>query len=133
MSQRIGRRSSRIINKSRFSRAFTLIQEAAGSRGSDGIWTPGATSSSSLTGSIQPSTDEERLQLPEGERKSEAITVYFRTTDKDAIRPLKVGTSPADSDIIQVDSLQYAVRAVSSWFDFGHVNAICVRLEGQNG
>jgi len=133
MSQRIGRRSSRIIEKTRFSRSFTLVQEAAGSRSSAGIWVPGATTETTLTGSIQPTTDRERLQLPEGERSSESITVYFKTTDKDAIRPLKVGSSPVDSDIIEVDSLQYAVRAVTGWFDFGHLNAICVKLEGQDG
>lgn len=133
MSQRIGRRASRLLDKSKFSRTFTLTQEAAGDRDNDGVYVPGATTSTDLKGSVQPSTDEERLQLPEAERLSESITVMFRTTQKGAIKPLTVGTSPAGSDIITVDSLNYAVRSVSNWSDFGHVNAIAVRLEGQNG
>lgn len=134
MSQRIGRRASRLLDKSKFSRTFTLTQEASGDRDDDGIYIPGtATPIPDLKGSIQPSTDEERLQLLEAERKSEAKTVIFRTTQKDAIRPLKVGTSPANSDIITVDSLNYGVRSVADWSDFGHVNAIVVRLEGQDG
>jgi len=133
MSARIGRRSAKIINGDRFSRNFTLTQESTGSRDSDGLWIDGTQTSTTLKGSVQPSTDKERLQLPEGERASEAITVYINTTDKDAISPIKVGTTQADSDIITVDGLNYAVRSVTPWFDFGHLQAIAVRLEGQNG
>ncbi len=133
MSARIGRRSARILNGDRFSRNFTLTQQATGSRDSEGLWVEGAETSATLKGSIQPSTDKERLQLPEGERASEAITVYINTTDKDAISPIKVGTTQADSDIITVDSLNYAVRSVTPWFDFGHLQAIAVRLEDQDG
>ena len=132
MPQRIGRRSSRIINKSRCSREFTLTQQATGSR-VGGLWIDGVETSTTLRGSVQPSTDNERLQLPEGERVSEAITVYINTTDKDAIRPIKVGVSQSESDIITVDNLNYAVRSVTPWFDFGHIQAIAVRLEDQDG
>jgi len=132
MSQRIGRRSARIINKSRFSRSFTLTQYATGSR-VGGLWVAGTPTVSSLTGSIQPSTDKERLQLPEGERASEAITVYIETIGKDTISPIKVGTAQTDSDIITVDGLNYAVRVSTPWFDFGHLQVIAVRLEDQNG
>ena len=133
MSARIGRRSARIINGDRFSRTFTLTQESTGSRGSDGLWIDGIQTSTTLKGSIQPSTDKERLQLPEGERAMEAITVYINTTDKDAISPIKVGSTQNDSDLITVDSLVYAVRSVTPWFDFGHLQAIATRLEDQDG
>jgi len=132
MSARIGRRSARILNGDRFSRNFTLTQESTGSR-VDGLWVDGTQVVTTLKGSIQPSTDKERLQLPEGERAMEAITVYINTTDKDAISPIKVGSTQTDSDIITVDSLDYAVRSVSRWHDFGHLTAIATRLEGQNG
>jgi len=133
MSARIGRRSARILNGDRFSRNFTLTQESTGSRGDDGLWIDGTQTGTTLKGSIQPSTDKERLQLPEGERAMEAITVYINTTDKNAISPIKVGATQSDSDIITVDSLNYAVRSVTPWFDFGHLKAIAVRLEDQDG
>jgi hypothetical protein len=84
-------------------------------------------------GGLQPSTDKERLQLPEGERAMEAITVYINTLIKDTISPIKVGLTQADSDIITDDGLDYAVRSVTPWNDFGHLKAIATRLEDQDG
>jgi len=132
MSARIGRRSARILNGDRFSRNFTLTKESTGSRGSDGLWIDGTQTSTTLKGSVQPSTDKERLQVPEGERTMETITVHINTLVKDDISPIKVGTTQADSDIITVDSLNYAVRSVTPWFDFGHLQAIATRLEDQD-
>ncbi len=132
MSARIGRRSARILNGDRFSRNFTLTQESTGSR-VGGLWVDGTQTSTTLKGSIQPSTDKERLQVPEGERALETITVYIYTLDKDAISPIKVGLTQADSDIITVDSLNYAVRSATPWHDFGHLKAIANRLEDQDG
>ena len=71
--------------------------------------------------------------MPEAERLSEAKTVLFNTTDRDKIRPLRVGTSQTDSDVIVVDNLRWSVRAVDDWSDFGHIKAICTRLEEQDG
>ena len=133
MSARIGRRSARILNGDRFSRNFTLTQESTGSRDSDGLWINGTQTSTTLKGSVQPSTDKERLQVPEGERALETITVHIHTLDKDAISPIKVGLTQADSDIITVDNLNYAVRSATPWFDFGHLQAIATRLEDQDG
>jgi len=133
MSARIGRRSARILNGDRFSREFTLTKESTGTRGDEGLWIDGTPTEIPLKGSIQPSTDRERLQLPEGERAMEAITVYIETTDRDAITPIKVGATQNDSDLITTDGLIYAVRAIIQWADFGHLQAIATRLEGQNG
>ena len=131
---RIGRRSSRLLTNNRFARSFTLKKQAVGDRSdSTGEWVPGNTTETSLKGSIQPATKSQRLQLPEAERLDEAIAVYFKTTDRDDIRPLRIGTAQTDSDIIAIDNLNWAVRAADDWSDFGHITAICTRLEAQNG
>jgi hypothetical protein len=131
MGQRIGRRSSKLLNKKRFSRNFVLKQ-TSGSR-VNGRWVSGVPVETTLFGSIQPASPKQRNSLPEGERLEDAISVFFRTTDKDAIRPLTVGTSQAESDVIIVDGLEWWVRSVDNWFDYGHVTALCTRKEGQDG
>ena len=130
---RIGRRSSKLLTTNRHARAFVLIKQAVGSRDEKGRWVAGAETQTNLKGSIQPAGQSQRLQLPEAERLDEAISVFFQTTDRDIIRPLRVGTKQTDSDTIQVDGLNWAVRAVDDWHDHGHITAICTRLEGQNG
>ena len=131
---RIGRRSSRLLTTNRHARTFVLIKQAVGSRDENGRWVAGVeTSYPDLKGSIQPVDKSQRLQLPEAERLDEAISVFFKTTDRDAIRPLRVGSVQTDSDIIQADGLNWAVRAVDDWHDHGHITAICTRLEAQNG
>jgi len=129
---RIGRKSSKILNKKNKSREFDLLKEDPGAR-VDGIYIPGAAIRTTLIGSIQPATDSQRLMLPEGERLDEAIAIYYETLNKDDIRPLRVGSDQTDSDKIDVDSLIWAVRAVKDYHDFGHLEIIATRLEAQDG
>lgn len=130
---RIGRRSSRLLETNRFARDFVLVRQAVGGRDIDGRWVPGNETSENLKGLIRPATDTERSQLQSAERLSEAITIFFYGIVRDKIRPIRIGLVQTDSDVIIVDNLRWAVRAIENWSDFGHMKVTCIRLEGQNG
>ena len=133
MSSRIGRLSARILNGSRLGRSFQVRQYPTGSRNEFGDWISGEPVITDMVGSIQPATEKQKLQLPEAERISEAIIVYVATLNADTISPLKVGTTQSQSDIIIIDGLEWSVRAVKNFSDFGHLEIIATRIEGQNG
>lgn len=130
---RIGRRSAKLLTKSKFARDFVLVRQMVGSRDSNGRWVAGAEISENLKGLVREATNTERLQLQIAERLSEAITIFFHSTVSDKTRPLRVGTVQTDSDIIIVDNLRWAVKTIGNWSDFGHIKITCVRLEGQDG
>ena len=129
------RRPSRLLTSNRYAVSFVLVQYLSGSRNADtGRWEKGlATRTPSCTGNIQPATTTERLQLPEAERLSEAIMIYFITMEKDDIRSLRIGLQQSPPDIIEYDGLQWAVRSVKDWHTSGHLEVLCTRLENQDG
>ena len=121
-----------ILNNPAFVKDIVLKRESPGENDSTGEYVPGSVTEYELKGSVQPSTDSERRNLPEGETITEAITVYITTRDRDEIRPLRVGTSPTNSDIIFVNSLNYAVRFSQDWSENGYLKAVCTLLDNQD-
>lgn len=96
---------------------ITLRRVAAGSRGSDGRWSDGARTDSSITASVQPAQGEDLQALPEGLRSRRTIKVYttteLRTADQQA------GTSPDQlvlSGLAGVDDGTYEVQTVQPWY-----------------
>ena len=113
---------------------FILMKQAAGDRDDDGVYVPGAESIfPDLEGSIQPLNGKSREELPEGERLMDAICLLFETTDHDAIAPLRVGIDQTQSDWIEWNSINWAVRVVHDMATYGHLEVYATRLEGQNG
>lgn len=55
---------------------ITLRRLAAGTRGTDGRYTAGATTTSTIFASVQPLNDRELASLPEGERTTDQKKVY---------------------------------------------------------
>ena len=49
----------------------SLKRYATGARNSDGGWTPGATTTTTIQASVQPLTERELASLPEGERQKD--------------------------------------------------------------
>ena len=128
------RRPSRLLTSSRYAVPFVLVQYLSGSRNADtGRWENGVETRTNYTGNIQPPTPTERLQLPEAERLSEAIMIYFITMEKDDIRSLRIGLQQSPPDVIEYDGLQWAVRSVTDWHTSGHLEVLCTRLENQDG
>ena len=58
------------------SRSLVRRSYAAGSRGSDGRWTDGATTTTTISGSLQPLSGDELQTLSEGERQRRSRKVY---------------------------------------------------------
>jgi hypothetical protein len=131
----VGRRSSRMLTRKRNIDPFVLWQDSGGTRNGarPGIYVPGTLVDTELEGSIQPLTDKQRENLPEGERLAAGHSIFFRTTDGNAIRPLKVGSAPADSDYVIIKSGKYWVRAVSDWALNNHIVALVTRDDNQDG
>lgn len=80
---------------------------AAGARGTDGRYTAGAATDSTILASIQPMNGEELATLPEGERHPDQRKCYTRTA-------LQAGDIDAGliADHILVDGIEYEVRQV---------------------
>jgi hypothetical protein len=132
MSQRLGRKSARILTRNKMARSFIVRQETGGHRdATNGEWLTGTWVNTTLKGLIHPITDRQRMELEEGERLNEAISVIVATLNMNLIRPLKVGSTQAQSDVIIVDNINYWVRIVSDWSDFGHINVIATRQDQQ--
>lgn len=89
------------------SETVTRRRFAAGSRGSDGRWTDGASTDTSIAMSVQPMTDRDLRSLPEGERSLEQLKGY---TEAD-VRTLSQQDGAA-ADHIQVRGSWFEVRQV---------------------
>lgn len=90
--------------------AITRRRFAAGTRGADGRFTAGASTDSTIYGTVQPPSGDVMATLPEGERSRRGrrviTTSELRAVDQDA------GT-PADQ--VLIDGLYWEVRTVSRW------------------
>jgi len=86
--------------------AITLNRTAAGSR-VDGVFVPGAVTTSTIRGSWQPIAGAEALSLPEGERHRDWQKVYTKT----ALQPVDQHVGSA-GDRLVLDGLTYEVRKV---------------------
>ena len=90
-------------------RSVTRRRFASGSRGSDGRWTKGAATDTSISMGVQPLSDRELQRLPEGERQSQQLKGYTAAD----VRTVDDRASPqVDADQIIVDSVVYEVRDV---------------------
>jgi hypothetical protein len=105
--------------------SITRVRYAAGTRGTDGRYVPGASTSSTIAASVQPATDEDLQTLPEGERTRQAKRVYTATE-------LRCASQHSDwqSDRLTIDSVSYEVRRVDRERKvLPHYRAIVVRVQ----
>jgi hypothetical protein len=87
---------------------------AAGSRGTDGRHTPGASVDTSISASVQVLSGREVDTLEEGERSKDWRKIYV--DDSVALRPVDQHASPPEvADQVVVDSIVYEVRRVDDW------------------
>lgn len=107
-----------------FGESVTRKRRAAGSL-SDGVFTPGAETSTTITASVQPVSGREVLRLPEGLRTREVVVAFsmseLRAADEVA------GTQP---DRLVWRGSTYEVQSVEHWpVVGGHYRAVAVRVE----
>ena len=122
----IGNHTKRLPTNIRFRSAFLLVKRGAGSY-VDGMYQEGPEEATNQIGNIQIADQDERLNLPEGERLNEAITVYVRSDDKDLIRPGRQGINNSRGDVIRYNNLDYEVYFVDN-FSIKFAPGCCVTL-----
>lgn len=104
---------------------YTVTREAAGSYGAaDGEWDPGASTSFTLVGSLQPASGRDRKNLPEGMATGDVRVLYSETEVRTASDRTKI---PADA--VTVDGEVYEVVHVEPWGGtlIPHYKALLVR------
>lgn len=109
--------------------SVTLTRYAAGSRGTDGRWVDGVTTTSTILMAVQPfeMNSEEAATLLQGERISDWRTGYTESEVRAANQH-----SEMQADRITVDSVTYEVRQVSYWRAImPHYECHMVRVEEQ--
>jgi hypothetical protein len=129
----IGNKTSRLTTNLRFGLPVTLIKKGAGAYDASGLYQDGATEATTVTAHHQPATEDDRMNLPEGERVSEAITVYIKTDDRDLVRPMRQGVDNSAGDIFQIGGINYEVYSVDNYSSDKHIKALCMRRDNQDG
>lgn len=94
---------------------YAVTRRAAGSV-TNGIYTPGGTTTLSVKASVQPVQPEEVQRLPEGTRINDAKAVY-------SAFPLKAASEAGGTpgDLITIEGAPYEVVAVKDWGPLGNV------------
>lgn len=110
---------------------ITRRSVAAGSRGSDGRWSDGAATDTSITASVQPAQGEDLQILPEGLRTLRAIKVYTAAELQPGDQ--QGGTSPDQliiSGLTGIDDGTYEVQTVSPYYALlAHHKALAVLVQ----
>lgn len=94
---------------------LTVTRRAAGSYVA-GVWTPGATSTLTVEGSLQPMTGRELLLLPEGERTRARWKLYTETELRTADE-----TTTTEADRVSWNGRSLVVVRVQ---DYSHVGLL---------
>src|SRR6056297_1476148 len=88
----------------------TLRRVSAGSYDASGVWREGVVSETTISGSMQPASQRDLEELPEGRRISEGMKLYTAA-------PLFTALSSEEknADIIAYDGKEYEVVSVRNW------------------
>ncbi len=130
---RIGGLTSRLPSSARFGEPASLIQTSGGAYNVDGRWSGEVETVLDITACVQPASKDDRLIVDPGNRVDEMQTVYITSLNRNDLRPLRVGTSATNADVIVVNDLRYIVRGVQDFATHGHIMAVVTREDGQDG
>lgn len=86
----------------------------------NGIWVEGIETAIPITASVQPTTGEEMLSIPEGRRNRKTYSL-FTSTKIDVIHGLNNSTNP---DQIEIYGGRYEIVRVEIWQNNPHVFGI---------
>ena len=98
---------------SSFRQPLTVTRYPVGSY-SNGIWSEGASSQVSITGSVQPANDKQRKNVPEGYEVDSAIAIAT-DTELLAAKAETTGGDARRSDEITLFGEVYQIVAVERW------------------
>jgi hypothetical protein len=108
----------------RFSEPFTITRKAAGTY-TNGTYSPGAITTISAVGSIQPLSGREQLSLSELQRAKEIYKIYTATelftVDESAGKK---------ADLVSFQGKVFEVQKIEKWeYDFSYFKALIMRVE----
>ena len=93
-----------------FARSVTLRRYPTGSTGSDGRWSKGTPTDSTISANIQPLRGHHRQQLPEGDRHRDGIRYSTKTVVYTADQ-----YTQRSADELVIDGVTYEVMTAESW------------------
>ena len=116
---------TRVVNSPAFAQAYTVNR-------SSGTFQQGCyvsvTSAIPFWGIIQPATEEDLAQVPEGDRSTGMMGFI---SEQPMYKTRAQGSASGLGDTITWDAQEYRVVAVVLWKDFGFNKAIAARLSGE--
>lgn len=112
---------SDIVNDPDFAQSFVITRD--GGSWVNGVWVAAPTPINGY-GVIQPSTDAELDQVPEGDRVKGMVTFHSSS-------PIFETNPNGISDVIAWNNQTYRIVKVWPWQDFGYYKAIGARMSGQ--
>lgn len=110
--------------------SLTRRRFAAGARGTDGRWTPGASTDSTIVGAFHPTSGRDLATLPEGERVKDWRTVYIEPEYE--LRGLDLAGAVAADHVSRDGDTFYEVRHVNlheSEAPLPHIKALAVAVQ----
>ena len=116
---------TRVANSPAFGQAYT-VNRSTGSFQQGGYVS--VTTAIPFWGIIQPATEEDLAQVPEGDR---ATGMMGFISELPMYKTRAEGTTSGIGDTITWDGQLYRVVAVTKWKDFGFNKAIAARLSGE--
>ncbi|MCY3553735.1 MAG: hypothetical protein OXH56_00290 [Gemmatimonadetes bacterium] len=121
MSSQISQSVAQALRSSYLTEAAVIVKTADGDRNEHGEWVPGAETETQILVVTAPVTGEDREQLPEGLRLSEARK-FWTLESSDAVRE-----GEADGDVVRYpaeNGTEYRVIMVDDWGAFRELMAI---------
>lgn len=108
-----------------FNRSVTVLRQAAGHYGSDGIWVAPVSVELTFYTSVQPVSPDDMALLPEGRRDQEAFALYTR-------RRINTAQGDTNADRVEIDGRTYECLISESWQNglIPHFRSVVV-LEGE--
>jgi len=90
---------------------ITRFSGALGSYNSSGVWSGGLSSSFDIKCSLQPTSQNDLMALPEARRSRKSYTVFTET----ALQTVKEGTSGINPDQTTIDGELYELVNIEPW------------------
>lgn len=121
MSSAISQSVSQALRSSNLTEAAVIVSLASGDRNEHGEWVPGAKTETQILVVTAPVTGEDRDQLPEGLRLSEARKFWTREAAA-SVRP-----GATDGDLVRypaTNGTEYRIVMVDDWGAFRELTAV---------
>jgi cell division protein YceG involved in septum cleavage len=116
---------TRVANSPAFAQAYT-VNRSTGSFQQGGYVS--TTTARAFWGIVQPATEEDLQQVPEGDRSTGMMGFI---SEQPMHKTRAAGSASGIGDTVTWRGQDYRVVAVTQWGDFGFFKAIAARLSGE--